>query len=356
MPSVASLLFGPSASASVSPAVVPAEPPPLPPEPLLLVPVALLDPPALDEPPLNVPPAPGFGASLSPEQAAESTIRTRAPADSRSKGVRMGSSARRRMSPMVGGDRERPGSTNPWVCRAARSERIPEPPQPDRRDGHLVRVALAGRGAPDDGAPWLAPLINDARRRGRRVAVVIARALGSTWRVLSRRSRNLRERATLSGEGVRNGADLCGGLRRQSVSGCRRQSVVHGAGHRGPLSGQVRARRPVRATVARRFVYLPNAFCPNSCVLGGRSQIGATYDRSERRAIASISPGASSSDAHARSWRMCTGSDVPVSGSMPTARANRKTTCGTVPPTRLAIAAMTEPPSSRRLAVSSEKP
>ena len=53
---------------------------------------------------------------------------------------------------------------------------------------------------------------------------------------------------------------------------------------------------------------------------------------------------------------MWSGSVVPVSGTMPTSRAKRKTTWATVRPWRAAIRASSGWASASRLAVSSEKP
>jgi len=91
MPSVASVLVGPSLASSTAA-------PSAPPLPVPVVLVAPLDPLATDELLLDVAPVaplvPGFGTSLSPEQAAENAIRTRAPADGR-ENLRIESSLRR---------------------------------------------------------------------------------------------------------------------------------------------------------------------------------------------------------------------------------------------------------------------
>jgi hypothetical protein len=53
---------------------------------------------------------------------------------------------------------------------------------------------------------------------------------------------------------------------------------------------------------------------------------------------------------------MCSRSEVPVSGSIPTASANRNTTWGGVTRSRVAIRRTSEEVSTSGLAVSSEKP
>ncbi len=58
----------------------------------------------------------------------------------------------------------------------------------------------------------------------------------------------------------------------------------------------------------------------------------------------------------ARSCFMCSALEVPVSGSIPTAFAKRKTTCASVALQRLAMPAISGCPRTSGLAVSNEKP
>ena len=74
------------------------------------------------------------------------------------------------------------------------------------------------------------------------------------------------------------------------------------------------------------------------------------------RSIRSTSSGSRRKSKTSRSARMWSASVVPVRGTMPTSRANRKTIWLTVRPWRSAIRASSGRASASRLAVSSEKP